>query len=295
MASLLRGAWVVVLVLGALIAGALGAPGASAQTPAPQVAITVVDLGGRLLPFEQFRAEVHAGCPADAGPAVPHLHTKTGGPAIAIDLSEVADPAPAGCGFGLVQQGAPSSALIGLANVDSAALARWTARTGIDVAGASAAVPAGAPARPTAAAPTAPTTPLSSPERPPEDTSGLSTSTRVLIVVPLTLLLGVGLAYYMTRHTPPGSATTWAPSTQVELVEPTADGGLLSARLSQGHAGLLAAPEPTPPDATADEATDATDAKSDGTAVAVLDRPQGEDEDHGQRDDVTPRGPSDGE
>ena len=114
-------------------------------------------------------------------------------------------------------------------------------------------------------------------------------------MVPLTLLLGVGLAYYMTRHTPPGSATTWAPSTQVELVEPTADGGLLSARLSQGHAGLLAAPEPTPPDATADEATDATDAKSDGTAVAVLDRPQGEDEDHGQRDDVTPRGPSDGE
>lgn len=269
MASLLRAAWVVALIFGALAVGALGARGASAQPQ--QVAITAVDLGGRVMPFEQFRAEAHAGCPGDASsPPVPHLHTKSGGPAVAIDLTEVADPAPGGCGFGIVVQGAPNSAPIGLVNVDAAALARWTARTGIEVVSVSAAVPANAPATPTRPAATAPTTLLSSPERPPEDTSRLSTRARVLIVVPLTLLLGAGLAYYMTRHTEPVRASTWTPSTRVEMVEPTADGGLLSARLSRGHAGLLAAPDPQAVEVEPD-AVDEPDAE--GTpAVAVLDR-----------------------
>ncbi|MEI7926245.1 MAG: hypothetical protein WCI61_08685, partial [Chloroflexota bacterium] len=123
------------------------------------------------------------------------------------------------------------------------------------------------PARPTA---TAPTTPLSSPERPPEDTSRLSTQARVLIVVPLTLLLGVGLAYYMTRHAEPVPANTWTPSTRVEMVEPTADGGLLSARLSRGHAGLLAAPDPVAVEVTPDEAHEP--GTEGAPTVAVLDR-----------------------
>ena len=107
------------------------------------VSIIVIDLGGKLLPIEQFKSDTREGCPLGGGALAPHFRTRSGGPAIAIDLTEVADPNRSGCGYGLVQTGAADSAMVRIADLRPAELDAWNAKTGLSagVVGTSASPP----------------------------------------------------------------------------------------------------------------------------------------------------------
>ncbi|MGE3855791.1 MAG: hypothetical protein AB7G21_02400 [Dehalococcoidia bacterium] len=227
----------IVVVVVAVVLALPRAASAQTGTSTPPVSLTVIDFAGRVLPFEQFRAEVHDSC-APAGAPVPHLHTRTGGPAIAIDRTPVPDPAPEGCGFGPIQAGVPGATVVRLANVDPADVQAWSALTGIPLTTA-AAVPDGTPVPLPSATPTAVAT---VPVDAPTVTTG---SVWSLLVVPLVLLAGVIGAYILAgRRSRPAAAP---PRERLEDYEP-ADGGVVRERLTRGHAGLLALPaEPPPP------------------------------------------------
>lgn len=207
-----------------------GTAGWTAGAQPAAVSIPVVAYDGKLLPFEQFQADRHPGCPAGGGEPAAHLHTRSGRPAVALDLTEVADPAPTGCGFGLLQQGTPGSALVQLANVTPAVLAEWSARTGITVSGGDAVPPDGAqpPAPTPPAARPAPVTPF------PTD--------RVALVLALMLAAGVIAGYLVNLRAARPSAED---SALAQDHEP-ADGGVLRQRLARGHSGLLALPADLP-------------------------------------------------
>ena len=223
----------VVLVTGML---ADGAHSVRAQQPGPFFSVAVVEHAGRHFPFEQFKADVHAGCPATGTPAA-HLNTASGRPALSLDLIEVADPAPAGCGFGLVQQGVPGSAVIRLANVDSATITAWTARTGINLTTTGDAVPAATP--PPAATPAGPPAPAS-----PGGEVRLGRWPLSVLIVPALMLLG-GLAAGLYVRSRQASARRVAVEETVAATEPE-EGGEQRARIARGHAGLLALPVDPP-------------------------------------------------
>jgi len=105
---------------------------AHAQQPQDLVSIVVLDVGGKLLPVEQFTAQLRAGCPKDGSqPLRPHFRPRNGDVAIAIDSTAVPDPDPTGCGFGIVEAGTPESARLTTTEVPRGAVEAWTARTGI--------------------------------------------------------------------------------------------------------------------------------------------------------------------
>ena len=144
-------------VLALLLAIAVAQP-VRAQAPS-MVSILVLEVGGKLLPLEQFQAEVAVGCPLGGSDPRPHFRTRSGGPAIALDNTEVRAPDPK-CGFGLVDTNAPESAPLRAVDVPVTLVEAWTARTGILVV--SNAAPASTPA---AGVNTSPVPPLTLPMR----------------------------------------------------------------------------------------------------------------------------------
>ncbi len=213
-----------------LVAVALSLSMTSSRVVAQQatVAINVVDYNGKLLPFEQFRAESNDHC-APNGAALVHLHANNG-PATAIDLSEVPDPAPQGCGFGVLQAGAGlPAATVRLANVTQNQVAAWSKKTGVEILSVSAAIPANAAD---------------------EVRAGAATRRRLVLfaVIPAAVIAGlvVGvLLYSCLRRRQRGEVapTHLGPRTAWDDPE---DGGLLRERLARGHARL--------PDTTAEVA-----------------------------------------
>jgi hypothetical protein len=209
------------------VSGRAGAQQPPTPPAAGQVAVTVVDHDGKLIPFEVFRAEVHAGCPATGAP-VAHLHPARGATALAFDLTEVPDPAPTGCGFGTTEQGTPASVHLRLANIDATVLAAWSARTGLQVATMEA-IPAATPTiSPRALEPT-----QAVPEFP------LARVGLVLAVLMVTSVIG---GYYIRLQSQPVPERPW---NSLDFDEPE-DGGELRARLARGHADLAALPEEAP-------------------------------------------------
>jgi hypothetical protein len=195
------------------------------------VSITVIERDGRLLPFEQFRAEVHDSC-AVGGLPVPHLHPRSGGAAIAIDRTSVADPAPDGCGFGPPQGGAPGAAVVRLASVEPAAAQAWSGMTGIPLTTSAAAPPPGTET------PAAITTPAVNVERNAPTIS--NTPIWSMLIVPLLLLAGVAGGCILTnRGAKPATHPAAERRPQLEDYEPLDGDGALRERLARGHAGLL--------------------------------------------------------
>lgn len=236
------------------------------------MSITVIDHSGRVLPFEQFRAEVHDSC-AVGGVPVPHLHTLNRGPAIAIDRTPVPDPAPQGCGFGAIQGPASSASVVRLANVSPAEVRAWSTLTGIPLT-TSAAVPPDGESRAPAAA-----TPDVTVERDAPTVS--NTSVWSMLVVPLLLLAGVAGGYLLANR---GAKSAAAPSRNTPRVgdyEPSDGDGVLRERLTRGHAALLALPVEAPalPAAETEDVEVQPDAASGDGAVATSTTRPPEDED----------------
>ena len=212
------------------------------------VSINVIDYNGKVLPFEQFRADSNDHCAPNGAPLV-HLHA-INGPAVAIDLTEVPDPAPQGCGFGVLQGSGPTAATLRLANVTPAQVAAWSKKTSIEILSITAAVPADSldPAK-----------------------SAAATRQRLLLfaVIPLSLIAGlvVGLVMYsraVRRHRLEAARYHLAPRAAWDEPE---DGGLLRDRLARGHAELLdaaAAPAPTlaEPEVVDDEPPEVVDVEA---------------------------------
>lgn len=113
-------------------------PRAFAQTPGGTavpafVSILAIEVGGKIVPIEQFEAHVDDSCKAAAAQPTPHFHARGGASVIALDLTPVADPDPNGCGFGIVLSGA-GSADVHVVQVSPAEIAAWTKRTGVEPA-----------------------------------------------------------------------------------------------------------------------------------------------------------------
>lgn len=239
----------VALIFAALLVLVVPLPAARAQRGT--VAIVVFERAGRLFPLEQFRVESRAGCPAGSGEdtAQPHLRTRSGGPATALDLTEVTDPDPAGCGFGVVRAGAPGTTGVRSAEVDAATLAAWTARTGISVPppGGSAA-PAPAPAPTPTERPAAPL-PTGTPARPAATASPADPSARVLVVLlaamVVALIGGSALAALLHRRRPVPSLELRYPTGRGALAEVDGAGEVPEAWMVDGapraarHVGMF--------------------------------------------------------
>ncbi len=221
-----------------------GARLASAQQATSIVSIIVIEQRGRLLPIEQFETVVDMSClgPAGGGTPVPHFHTKSRGPAIAIDLSEVPDPAPEACGFGLTETSTPGSAGIRTAQTTTEAVAAWEARTGLEPV----VIGIGAVLEPDTA--TDPFAWITAPEQ------RVALAFAAAVIVAITAGGIAGLLVYRSEQrasTPaPTKAAMRAATEAIERAE-------ISDRLSEAHRGLLAARVlPPPPVPVPDEEPD---------------------------------------
>ncbi len=214
---------------------------ALAGLPAPRVAgaqqstvaINVIDHGGKLLPFEQFKAESNEHCAPSGSPLV-HLHA-INGPAVAIDLSEVPDPAPQGCGFGSLQGGGGAqAATLRLANVTPAQVAAWSKKTNIEILSVSASIPPDAPGQP----PTLRATLLR------------WLPVAGLVALALAVVGGVLVVWRARRTAAEAARYRLAPR---PIWDDPDDDGLLRERLARGHADLIDAEEVPAPVMQRDE------------------------------------------
>jgi len=118
------------LALAALLGWVVRPPATGAQAGVIPVAV-VIDRDGHVLPIAGLHPETHAGCPPTGAPAgLAHYHPRSGATALALDLTEVPDPDPQGCGFGLIPGGFPNSIAERQVEVPAAVFAAWSARYG---------------------------------------------------------------------------------------------------------------------------------------------------------------------
>lgn len=216
---------------------------ASAQvvpTPSAPAAtsIIVIDQGGKLLPIEQFEAHVDAACPGEAGAPPPaYFRTRTRGPAIAIDLSEVPDPAPTGCGFGLTTVNARGAAALVIAGVTPEAIAAWTRRTGLmpTVMAVDAAPPSVATPVPL---------PVATPTPPPSTAANAAEAMhrfRLALGFGLPLALAVGLLVgSLVYRRAQRQSETLDDMTLADETSAAIEDADLDDRLAHGHRGMLA-------------------------------------------------------
>ncbi len=246
MRSVIRGVIPVVasMALAIVVIGIAGGSRAVLAQTSDLVSIIAIEVDRHVLPIEQFVAEARIGCQSGASLSAPHFRTRSGGPAIAIDLNRVPDPDVAGCGFGLSQSGLPSSAAVRVASASRAKVEAWNRATGL-----SAAILGPAPVP----APVPELTPVALPGVALGETAPAGIGLvpigpgRVLMVLALALAAGLGAGVIVYRREQQSAPANVAP-TGVSHVDVPVD-VLAGAR----HAGMLRSVDVTPVDATVPE------------------------------------------